>query len=138
MQGLIGEALYYTKPALRVGPYFQVLALLKLFPKLTLKIQLYSNHYNEKLLFKLIKQQLQQVIIVKKFHNSIMNINPVNYYLMAAMNKWLHISESRGDSNRCTPYRGKPDQHDMYASHASPRTPGIRFLRAIPVHGNLS
>jgi hypothetical protein len=28
-----------------------------------------------------------------------------------ATNKRLLISESRGDLNRCTPYRGKPDQH---------------------------
>jgi hypothetical protein len=57
---------------------------------------------------------------------------------MVAMNKWLLISESRGNSNWCTPYRGKPDQHDTYASHASPCTPGIRFLRADPTLGNLS
>jgi hypothetical protein len=56
---------------------------------------------------------------------------------MAATNKRLLISESRGDSNRCTPCRGKPDQHDMYASHASPRTLGARFLRAVPIYGNL-
>jgi hypothetical protein len=31
-----------------------------------------------------------------------------------------------------------PDQHDTYASHASPRTLGVCFLRAIPVRGNLS
>jgi hypothetical protein len=30
---------------------------------------------------------------------------------MTTTNKRLLISESRGDSNRCTPYRGKPDQH---------------------------
>jgi hypothetical protein len=30
---------------------------------------------------------------------------------MTATNKRLHISESRGDLNRCTPCRGKPDQH---------------------------
>jgi hypothetical protein len=41
---------------------------------------------------------------------------------MTAMNKWLHISESLDDLNRCTPYRGKPDQHDTYASHVNPRT----------------
>jgi hypothetical protein len=29
---------------------------------------------------------------------------------MTATNKWLLISESHGDSNRCTPCRGKPDQ----------------------------
>jgi hypothetical protein len=33
-----------------------------------------------------------------------------------ATNKRLLISESRGDSNWCTPYRGKPDQHVTYAS----------------------
>jgi hypothetical protein len=42
-------------------------------------------------------------------------INPANYYLMATTNKWLLMSESRGDSNRCTPCRGKPGQHDTYA-----------------------
>jgi hypothetical protein len=56
---------------------------------------------------------------------------------MAATNKRLLISESRGDSNQRTPCRGKPNQHDMYASHASSRTPGVRFLRAVPVRGNL-
>jgi hypothetical protein len=30
---------------------------------------------------------------------------------MTATNKQLLIYESRGDSNRCTPYRGKLDQH---------------------------
>jgi hypothetical protein len=57
---------------------------------------------------------------------------------MTVTNKRLLISESRDDSNRCTPCRGKPDQHDTYASHASPRTPSVRFLRAVPVHSNLS
>jgi hypothetical protein len=56
---------------------------------------------------------------------------------MAATNKRLLISESRGDSNRYTSCRGKPDQHDTYASHTSPRTPGVRFLRAVPVCDNL-
>jgi hypothetical protein len=53
-------------------------------------------------------------------------------------NKWLLMSESRGDSNRCTPCRGKPDQHATYASHSSQSTSGVRFLRAVPVHDNLS
>jgi hypothetical protein len=56
---------------------------------------------------------------------------------MSVTNKRLLISESRGDSHRCTPCRGKPDQHDTYASHASPHTPGVRFLRAVPIRGNL-
>jgi hypothetical protein len=57
---------------------------------------------------------------------------------MTATNKRILISESRRDSNWCTPYKGKPDQHDTYASHANPRTVGVRFLRAVPVRGNLS
>jgi hypothetical protein len=56
---------------------------------------------------------------------------------MTVMNKWLLISESRDNLNRCIPYRGKLDQHDTYASHASPRTPSVRFLQAVPVRGNL-
>jgi hypothetical protein len=51
---------------------------------------------------------------------------------MTATNKRLLIFESCGDSNRCTPCRGKPDQHNTYASHASPCTPGVRFLRVVP------
>jgi hypothetical protein len=57
---------------------------------------------------------------------------------MAATNKQLLISESRGDSNWCTPCREKPDQHDTYASHASPRMPDVRFLRVVLVYVNLS
>jgi hypothetical protein len=56
---------------------------------------------------------------------------------MIATNKRLLISESRGDSNRYTPCRGKPDQHNTYASHSSPRTPGVRFLQAVPVCDNI-
>jgi hypothetical protein len=37
---------------------------------------------------------------------------------MTATNKWLLTSKSHGDLNRCTPCRGKSDQHDTYASHA--------------------
>jgi hypothetical protein len=57
---------------------------------------------------------------------------------MAAMNKWLLISESHGNSNRRTPYRGKPDQNDTYPSHANPCMPDIRFLWADPILSNLS
>jgi hypothetical protein len=59
-------------------------------------------------------------------------------YVKTATNKRLLISESRGDSNQCTPTRGKLDQHDTYASHVSPRVLGVCFLWAVPVHGNLS
>jgi hypothetical protein len=57
---------------------------------------------------------------------------------MAATNKRLLISESRDDSNRCTRCRGKFNQLDTYASHTGPHTLNIRFLRAVPVRGNLS
>jgi hypothetical protein len=42
----IGQAIYYVKLTLRVDPYFQALALLKLMSLLTFINQLYSNHYN--------------------------------------------------------------------------------------------
>jgi hypothetical protein len=38
--------------------------------------------------------------------------------MMTATNKRLLISESRGDSNRCTPCRGKPDQHATRFPHS--------------------
>jgi hypothetical protein len=41
--------------------------------------------------------------------------------MKTATNKWLLISESRSDSNRCTLFRGKPDQH------------ATRFLRSVHV-----
>jgi hypothetical protein len=65
-------------------------------------------------------------------------INLINYYLMTATDKRLLISESRGDLNRCTPCRGKSDQHDTHASHANPCTPSVRFLWVVPVRSNLS
>jgi hypothetical protein len=55
-----------------------------------------------------------------------------------ATNKRLLISESRGNSNRCTPYMGKSDTHDMYASHASLCMPHVRFLWVVHIRGNLS
>jgi hypothetical protein len=55
-----------------------------------------------------------------------------------ATNKRLLIFESHNDSNRCTPCSGKPDQHDTYDSHTSPCTPGVRFMQAVSVRGNLS
>jgi pectate lyase len=58
--------------------------------------------------------------------------------MRTAMNQRLLISNSRGDSNRYPPCKGKLDQHNMYASRASPRMPRVRFLRAVHVHGNLS
>jgi hypothetical protein len=55
-----------------------------------------------------------------------------------ATKKRLLISESHGGLNECTPCRGKPDTHDMYASHTSPCTPRVRFLWAVHVCRNLS
>jgi hypothetical protein len=39
---------------------------------------------------------------------------------MIVTNKRLLISESCGDLNWCTSYRGKPDQHDTYVLHVRP------------------
>jgi hypothetical protein len=64
-------------------------------------------------------------------------LSSVIIYVITATNKRLLISESRDDSNQCTPCRGKSDQHDTYASHDSPRTPGVHFLRVVPVRGNI-
>jgi hypothetical protein len=61
----------------------------------------------------------------------------VIFYVMTTTNKWLLISESHGDLNRCTPCRGKFDQHDTYASHANPSTSGVCFLRAVFERDNL-
>jgi hypothetical protein len=47
-----------------------------------------------------------------------------------------HIRESRWFESMYT-LQGKPDQHDTYASHTSPRTSGVRFLRAVSICGNL-
>jgi hypothetical protein len=58
--------------------------------------------------------------------------------MLTATNKWLLISESRDDLNRCTPCREKPDTHDTYTSHANPHMPRVCFLRAVHVRGNLS
>jgi hypothetical protein len=57
---------------------------------------------------------------------------------MTVTNKRLFILESHSDSNPCTPCRGKPNQHATYAFHFSPRTPSVRFPRAVHVHDNLS
>jgi hypothetical protein len=49
---------------------------------------------------------------------------------MTATNKRLLISESRGDSNRCTPYRRKPDQYaTCFPCLVCVRSTTIRFSR---------
>jgi hypothetical protein len=56
----------------------------------------------------------KQIIIEKHNHDPMITINlssPVIIYVVTTTNKWLLISESCGDLNRCTPCRGKPDQH---------------------------
>jgi hypothetical protein len=50
---------------------------------------------------------------------------------MTATNKQLLISESRGDSNWCTLYRGKPDQH----STRFPRSVRVWFKTIHISHG---
>jgi hypothetical protein len=54
-----------------------------------------------------------------------------------SQDKQLLIFESRGDSNRCSPYRGKSDTHDTYVFCASPHMPLVHFLWVVPVQGNI-
>jgi hypothetical protein len=78
-----------------------------------------------------------QTIKYIKQHNS-NYIKFVNLLCDGCHKQAVLISESHSDSNRYTPCKGKPAQHDTYVSHASPRTPDVRFPRAVPVHDNLS
>jgi hypothetical protein len=62
----------------------------------------------------------------------------MHHYLMAATNKRLLISESCDNPNRCTPYRGKLDQHDMYAfsrqsTYARHTLPQFTYMATIRV-----
>ncbi len=65
----------------------------------------------------LIKQELQTIKYIKQ-HNSnyIKLIKFINLLCDDCHEQAVLISESHGDSNWCTPYRGKHDQHDTYAS----------------------
>jgi hypothetical protein len=101
-------------------------------------IQLYSNYITKSCHLNLSSKSCKQVIIVKHKYDSLININSPFNYMKTAMNKRLLISESHGDSNRCTLCRGKPNTHDTYASHASPHMPRVCFLRAVHIRGNLS
>jgi hypothetical protein len=53
---------------------------------------------------------------------------------MTTTNKRLLISESRGDLNRCTPCR----ENLTNATRTLPTPAHVRFLRVVPVRGNLS
>jgi hypothetical protein len=57
-----------------------------------------------------------QVLYYSKGITSLINIIPLHSYVLTVTNKRLLIFESCGDSNQCTPYKGKLDTYDMYAS----------------------
>jgi hypothetical protein len=59
--------------------------------------------------------------------------NKHNFLCINDSLKFLFPFENLG----VTTLQGKPDTHDTYAFHASPRTPLIRFMRAVPVCGSL-
>jgi hypothetical protein len=67
----------------------------------------------------LIIQELQ-TIKYNKQHNSnyIKLIKFVNLLRDDCHKQTVLISESHGDSNRCTLYRGKPDQHTICFPHS--------------------
>jgi hypothetical protein len=54
-----------------------------------------------------------------------MNLNPLLTYVKTATNKRLLISESRGNSNRCTHCRRKPEQHATHFSNSVRIWPSI-------------
>jgi hypothetical protein len=81
---------------LRVGPYFYILALFKSFQK---KGATYSNHTRACKQFSKLKQHnINYIKLIKLLRD--------DYHKQAVL-----ISESRCDSNRCTPYRENSDQH---------------------------
>jgi hypothetical protein len=63
---------------------------------------------------------------------------PLISYVKTAKNKRLLISESHDNLNWCTPYKGKSDTHDTYASCAGPCTSHVRFLWTVLIRDNLS
>jgi hypothetical protein len=54
-------------------------------------------------------------------------------YVKTATNKWLLISESHGDSNRCTSCRGKLDQHATRISRLVCVWPSTRWISRCPL-----
>jgi hypothetical protein len=98
MQCFMGKALYYVKPALRVSPYFQVLALFKSFRR-RLHL-LYSN------------KSCKQLSVVSNTHQlQKSSLNLLSCLCDDCHKQAVLISESRVDLNQCTSYRKKPDQH---------------------------
>jgi hypothetical protein len=61
----------------------------------------------------------------------------INYLMSVTRQAITHIWESQRFESMYT-MQGKPDTHDTYAFHTSPRTSLVRFLQAVPVRGNLS
>jgi hypothetical protein len=118
MQNWIWEALYYAKLMLRVIPYFQVLALFKSFPFLTFMIHLYSNHYQERCILFYSYKSCKQLSLNNITTVTLSKLSSLSCYVLIATNKRLLISESHGDSNRCIPCRGKPDQHATRFPHS--------------------
>jgi hypothetical protein len=100
----MGAALYYAKSALRVTPYFQFLALFKTFKEGY--IVLYSNESCK---------QLGAVINTHRLQIS--SLNSLSCLRDDCHKQAVLISDSHGDSNQCTPCRGKPDQHATRIPH---------------------
>jgi hypothetical protein len=78
----------------------------------------------------LLIQELQAIMF--KHHNSnyINHIESIELLCDDCHKQAILISESHGDSNQCTPYRGKPNQHATHfprSVHVCPST--IRISR---------
>jgi hypothetical protein len=82
-----------------VGPYIEIFALIKSFEK---KDAFYSNHTRAATI-KYIKATQQQM--------QLSSLSSFSYLRDDCHKRVVLISKSCGDSNWCTPYRGKSDQH---------------------------
>jgi hypothetical protein len=100
---------------LRVSPYFQVLALFKI---------IFITYFHDPAIFKSYLGKLHSILLIQELqaikfeHHNSDYINQIE--LIELLRDDCHkqaalISESRGDSNRCTPCRVKPDQHAFHA-----------------------
>jgi hypothetical protein len=83
---------------------------------LTFKFYLYSNHFKRKVQPTLTIQELKTIKLKQHNNNYINQLRFIKLLCDDCHKQTVLIFESRGDSNRCTPYRGKPNQ---YATHFS-------------------
>jgi hypothetical protein len=70
-----------------VSPYFYVLALFNSFQILTLKIQLYSNHFQERCFLFYSYKRCKQLSLSITTTNTLIKLSSLSYYVITATNK---------------------------------------------------